>query len=277
MKEFFCCDITVILHGFWEIFSIFNGNPDLTYTQNTYGIRFCMGLFFSFLLFQIIKMRTLKTMLKQHIVALIASLIFFIRYFVMLIFEWGYQIGIYNDPIIHFLFPPIEHYFYMIGFVCFAYYSLKHYDYFPGILKNILYFIPLFLTSFFIYATIQWKIFFYEGIYELPAKIYKYKDCVVDWQSHLIFSIICLYVLIIALGHIKNKNNYLLAFWFLSFVEHFSRTISFYNNFEPGWLATIFHAFQLWTIPILILHFIKMYIIKLSKCETCYFYIRNPL
>lgn len=257
--------ITTLLTEFWSIFSIFNGNPAFGEFSNNYGIRFTIGMFFCTFLFIVIKMRALSTMKHSHIVAMIGSVLIFIRYFVMLILEWGYQIGLYDDPIVHFLYPPLEHFFYMLGLSCFAYYSLHHFNYYPGLLKQYTKYIPIFLTSFFIYTSVMWKNFFIFN----NSFIQKYKECMIDWQSHLIITIIASYVLFVSIFKYKKYNSYITTFWLITLCEHFARTVCFYNNYEPSWLATIFHALQIWVLPILTLHFVKAYVVKLNYCELC--------
>jgi hypothetical protein len=246
----------------WNIFSVFNGNPD----TNNFGIRLGIGIFFSIFLLIIIKMRTISTMDKKHIVAMIGALFIFFRYAVMLIFEWGYQIGIYDDPFIKFLFPPIEHYFYMIGLGCLAYYSLNHYQYYPGILRKIVWTIPVFITGFFVYATISWKILFMNS---LPI-VKNYIDCNVDWQSHVIVAVMALYVFFVSMVKPSRTNNHWLSyFWLLTLFEHGVKSILFYQHMEPSWIATIFHSFEIWSLPLMTLHFIKVYVVKLKYCEIC--------
>lgn len=268
MIDFNECISSKLLNGLWEIFSIFNGNPDTTISHvSNYGIRFSIGMFFSFYLFYIIKMRALITMKKLHIVAMVGALLIFIRYLVMFGFEWGYQIGLYSDPIVHFLFPPIEHFFYMMGLGCMAYYSLNHYRYYPGMIKKILPYIPPFITIFFVYATIVWKNFFLS---DLSINIIRaYKDCPVDYQSHALIAIMSLYMVIVAIFKYSKYNHFLSAFWTVNFIEHAVRTIMFYYSFEPTWMATLFHATQLWLLPLLTLHFVQAYVIRLGYCQQC--------
>lgn len=261
-----------IFQALWDIFSVFNGNPDLVSYNNNFGIRFGIGMFFSFMLFMIIKFRALVTMKRHHVVAMIGAVLIFIRYAVMFGFEWGFQIGLYHDPVVHFLFPPIEHFFYMLGFGCLAYYSLHHYKYYPGLLKRILIGIPIFIGMFFIYTTMEWKEFF---LTRLPH-VSTYKECFVDWQSHLLFSIMSFYILVVAIFKFAKDNHYISMFWTVTFIEHLSRTICFYNGYEPAWLATIFHAMQLWALPLIMLHFVKAYVVKLGYCELCKRYVKLP-
>ena len=258
------CISSSLVNSLWNLFSVINGNPEL----GNYGVRFTLGLLFSFLLFMIVKMRTTNTMEKKHIVALIGALLFSIRYITFFIFEWGYQIKLYNDPIVHFLFPPIEHFFNMIGFGCIAYYSLHSYNYYPGLIKRILWYIPTSIFAFFVYATIVWKEHFLT-ILNTQNIILKYNQCDVDWQSHALLAIVSAYLVFVAIIKYSKNCHYLSAFWTITFIEHTTRAICFYYGYEPSWLATIFHGMAIWAIPLLILHFVKAYVVKLRYCEYC--------
>lgn len=244
----------ILANGVWEIFSLVNGNPETT----NYGIRLTMMLFFAIFLILVIQLRTRMIFDKKHIIAFIGGLFLIFRIITMLGFEWGWQIGIYDDWILHLLSPPLEHFWNMLFFGCIGYFTLNVYDYYPGILKKILWTIPVAMLGFFIYTSITWKAFFYAHLPSVPA----YKECITDWQTHLVFAVIALYIVIIAIIKYKKYHMFLSAFWTLTFIEHFCRFLTFYNGYEPPELATIFHAMATWALPLLILHFINAYVIR---------------
>lgn len=240
--------------GIWNIFSCVNGNPD----NHNFGVRLFLGLFFSVFLTIILQLRTKLIYDKKHFIALTGVIFLCFRFITMLIFEWGWQVGLYDDYILHFLSPPLEYFFNTIFFFCVAYYSLHVYDYYPGILKRILFTIPAILITFFVYSTITWKNFFYSSLPSLT----NYSDCMVDWQNHLIISIISLYIILVAIFKYKKYNCFLSAFWTLTFISHFERTILSFMGIEISELTTIFFAIEIWTIPLLTLHFINAYVLR---------------
>lgn len=244
----------ILSKGLWDIFSLVNGNPEVT----NYGIRFSLMLFFAFFLIVVLQLRTKMIFDKKHIVAFVGALFLIFRIVTMMGFEWGWQIGLYDDWILHLLSPPLEHLWNMLFFGCMGYYTLNIYDYYPGILKKILWSIPTSILLFFVYSSIAWKQFFFENLPNIP----KYNQCSVDWQTHLILATISLYIVIIAILKYKKFHMFLSAFWTITFLEHFIRFIAFYNGYEPSELATIFHAMSTWSLPLLILHFINAYIIR---------------
>jgi len=253
-----------LIHNIWLIFSMVNGNPEIT----NYGIRLFLGLFFSLFLLMIIQLRTREFFDKKHFVVLIGVVFLVFRWTLMIGFEWGWQINLYNDWILHFLSPPLEHFFHMMFFGCLAYFSLNVYNYYPGILKRILWLIPIIIFGFFIYFTIEWKIYFID---HLPA-LSKYKECVSDWQNHGINAVIAGYVFFVSIWKGSKNQGFLSTFWGITFLEHITRTIVFYNNYEPAELATIFHAMATWAIPFLILYFVNAYVASLFTVRDR----RNP-
>jgi hypothetical protein len=250
------CFVEKLIYGFWQIFSTVNGNPEI----GNFGIRFCLGIFFSIFLMFVLQMRVKILLDKKHLIAFIGVTLLLIRYLVMLIFEWGWQINLYDDWTLHFLYPPLEHFFYMMFFGCMGYYSLNAYGYYPGLLRRILLWIPIIIVSFFIYATIQWKSFFLNA---LPL-VSDYKDCVVDYQSHLLVTISAFYIVCVAIKEYRRYFCFLSAFWTIVLLEHGARTVAFFFNFEPAWLATIFHAMSIWSLPILIMHFVYAYVLRIG-------------
>lgn len=254
--------IKEVCNGLWDLFSLYNGNP--SHCTN-YGIQYGMGIFFSFFLFYILKMRAISTMKKEHIVALIGALFIFFRYIVMFVFEYGYQIKLYDNPYVYYLFPPIEHFFYGLGLGCISYYTLNFCDYYPGMLKKILYFIPFFITAFFIYATIAWTRLFHTGLE--THIIFSYNDSMIDYQSHIILFVITVYSFIVMCY--KKELNYLTIFWLLLSIDQIINILISFDTFGINWLITISHAIEIWTLPILTLHFIKRYVNKLKFCGIC--------
>jgi hypothetical protein len=251
------------LKELWGVFTSVNGSSMI----DNIGINICLGMFFSLFLFTVIKMRAVHTMANKHIVALIGAFLLFIRYFIIMIFDWGWKANIYTDTDLHFLFPPIEHYFYMISLGCFAYYSLSHYNYYPGMLKKILWAIPSFMTGFFVYSAVTWKHQYYASeISEVP---FKYTSSMIDWQSHSIVAIMALYITIVAIWKYQKNDMFLSGMWTLILINN---TLLIASNFCPylfTWTDSLFKSMQIWIIPILTLHFIKNYVNKLKFCESC--------
>lgn len=253
MNEFI---LNNLILGLNDIFNLTNGNYS--------GIRFFLGLVFTILLFSIIKMRAIATMERKHLVALIGSLLLLLRYIVLIIFDWGFQIHLYEDRIIPFLLPPLDHFFYMMGLGCLGYYTLNQYNYYPGLLKKILWAIPTSITAFFIYSTVTWKLQYLSN----PV-ITKYCCTPVDWQSHSIILIMSIYLCIVFIFNFNKVNILLHSFWSAILVLEFFRTLSNLQGIEPVQLNVIFNALELWSLPILILHFVKAYVIRLSDCIIC--------
>lgn len=252
--------IANLYNGLLDILNTINGGSHLS--SNSAGIKYLLGMFFTIYLFSIIKMRALVTMERKHIVALIGALLLFLRYLILFIFDWGYQIHLHEDEMIQFLLPPLTHFFYMMGLGCLAYYSLCHYEYYPGLLKKILWAIPTFMTAFFIYASIQWKSFFFLTNGE-------YYTCSVDWQSHLLLCVMSLYLTIVAMYKYNKDNHYLSAFWTVMFVKELVSFYYYFNHCEPIDTSIVFNAVQMWAIPLFTLHFVKAYVVRMSDCVIC--------
>lgn len=251
------CFMEKLIFGLWQIFSQVNGNPEI----GNYGIRFAIGIFFSIFLMAILQLRAKLSYDRKHLVAFIGANLLLFRYTLMMGFEWGWQINLYTDWIVHFLFPPLEHFFYMMALGCFGYYSLNAYGYYPGVLKRILVYIPIGISLFFVYATVSWKMFFLKKLPEVTP----YMMINADWQSHLIIALAAGYCVVIAIKQYKKYFCFLSAFWTLTFIEHFCRSVAFYNQWEPAEVATIFHAMALWSIPLLILHFTNAYVLRIGE------------
>ena len=200
-------------------------------------------------------MRTKIVFDKKHIVAFVGAVVLLVRICTMFGFEWGWQIGLYDDWVIHLLSPPLEHFWNMLFFGCIGYYTLHVYDYYPGILKKIILYIPTTIIGFFIYSTIQWKIYFLS---HLP-KISNYESCMSDWQNHLIIAIVALYIFIVAIVKYKKYHCYLSAFWTFVLVEHFSRFFFSFYNINTYFINTVQNSLETWALPLLILHFVNAY------------------
>jgi hypothetical protein len=240
--------------GFWDVFSSVNGNPE----SGNYGVRFALMLFFAVFLISVLQLRTKIIYDKKHIVAFVGSLFLIFRIVTMMGFEWGWQIDLYDDWVLHFLSPPLEHFWNLLFYGCIGYYTLNIYDYYPGILKKILWAIPVSICAFFVYSSITWKIFFLSHLPEIS----QYTQCSADWQNHFIVSVLSFYIFIIAIKKYKKYHCFLSAFWTLVFIEHFLQFVFYYNGYEAAELTTIFHAISIWSLPLLILHFINAYIIR---------------
>jgi hypothetical protein len=249
--------ISKLAHGVWDLFSVMNGNPDL----GNYGLRFGISIFFALNLLVVLQLRTKLTLDVKHLVAFVGGVFLLVRYVCMMGFEWGWQIGLYDDWVIHFLFPPLEHFFYGLFFICMGYYSLNAYNYYPGILRRIIPYIPAGIICYFVWATMAWKEFFLS---RLPA-VSAYREGSSDWLSHALIATLCFYCVMVAIKQYKRYYCFLSAFWTLAFLEHFIRAIAFYNNYEPSELATIFHAMATWSLPLLTLHFTNAYVLRLGE------------
>ena len=247
----------IFSHGIWNIFSLINGNPDLYMS----GIRLFLSIFFTILLIIILNIRTKMNFDKMHLIAFIGVLFLLARNFILLGFQWGWEIKLYDDYILHFLFPPLDYFFNMMYIGCIAYYSLNTYNYYPGILKRIIWWIPSFITLYFIYMSITWKHFFYSN---LPVVV-QFNNSSVDCQSHCIISLFCVYVLCVAV--LKHKKYYLFlsSFWFFNSISQITIAITSFYNYQSSELTTIFQAVELWSIPLLFLHFVNAYIIRTHK------------
>jgi hypothetical protein len=244
--------LTALAQGLWNIFSCINGNPSL----HNIGMKLTIMLFFSMFLMVILQIRTKITFDKKHIVAFIGAVILFVKVMTLFVFEWTWQIGLYDDWLLHFLYPPLEHFWNMLFLGCMAYYTLHIYDYYPGLLKKILWYIPITIITFFIYSTVQWKDYFLS---HLPA-VSQYELCMSDWQNHLIIAVIALYIFVIAIVKYRKYNCYLSAFWTVIFIEHASRFYLSYNLYQTDITETLLNSLETWALPLLILHFINAYV-----------------
>lgn len=252
-----------ILSATWTIFSQMNGNPELHQSAT----RFCMALFFLWMLYATIRMRVMSQYKPHQVVALSGCVIMALREFTLLITLSGWELGVFTHPLVHFLWPPIEHALELVAYSCFAWYTIEASQW--SIIRRFarkigLWFIT-FNIIFYSYTLYAWKIFF---ISTLPNIVYKYKNFAGDWQTHLILAFIAFVGLVAAF--MKHKgSSYLFAFWIVIFLEHLIRTIVFGFYDEQAWQATIFHAMHIWSIPLLLLHFINAYVQKMGQCIEC--------
>ena len=253
-----------IFQALWTIFSQMNGNPDLHMSAP----RFLMSLFFLTLLYLTIRMRAMVQFKKHQIVALVGCVFMVIRECIMLVFLSGWELGLYTDPIIHFLFPPVEHFFSLMAFGCWSWYTVEasQWPWLRRLACTTYVYFGTGLILFSAYALVTWKQFFTQNF---PDVLYAYKDSPVDWQTHLIISIIAC-VGILAAYMRRRGSSYLFWFWLIVLVEHFSRTVTFAFYEEQAWQATVFHAMHTWSIPLLLLHFINAYVLKMSQCAICH-------
>lgn len=256
-------NIEKIADAVWLIFSQINGNPDL----NMSATRFLLALFFLTLLYITIRMRAMTQYKPHQVVALVGCVLMIIRELTMLIFLSGWEIGVYTDPVGHFLFPPIEHFFALLSFGCFSWYTIEASQWSPirKFARRTCIPFGISLVGFSAYALIYWKAFFTT---HYPDVIHVYKDTPVDWQTHLIIAIIAIVGMLAAYMR-RRGSTYLLWFWFITFAEHALRSITFAFYNEQAWQATIFHAMHNWAIPLLLLHFINAYVQKLYQCTVC--------
>jgi hypothetical protein len=257
------CTLNKVAEALWLIFSQINGNPDL----NMSATRFLLALFFLTLLYMTIRMRAMAQYKAHQIVALVGCVLMMIRETSMLVFLSGWEIGVYKDPIVHFLFPPIEHFFALLAFGCFSWYTIEASQW--SLIRRFAHRTYLFfgtgLLLFSAYALVYWKAFFTS---HYPNVIHGYKDTPVDWQTHLIIAIIAVVGMLAAYMR-RRGSSYLLWFWFITFLEHALRTIVFSMYQEQAWQATMFHAMHNWAIPLLLLHFINAYVQKMHQCVLC--------
>ena len=253
--------IEAIANRVWDVFSLVNGNPDYGFST----IRFSISLFFLFLLYFVIRMRVISSYQTKHIVAMAGIIFMIFREATMLVLMTGWEIKIFYDPIIHTLWPPIEHGFEGLSFLCLMWYSVE-----TAKLYKVAYYINKFKYAilslygiFCIYAVVVWKNFF---ISKYPNLLYSYKECMIDWQSHGIISIMCSVGFYAAF---QKQAKYLMFFWGITLFEHFTRTMVYYAHFETSEIATIFHAIHTWSLPFLILHFVDTYVTKITNCGVC--------
>lgn len=252
-----------LAYALWDIISVMNGNPDLHMSAP----RFLMALFFLTLLYLTIRMRAMAQFKPHQIVALAGCVLMMMRELVMLVFLSGWELGVYSDPIVHFLFPPIEHFFLAAALGCFSWYTLEASQW--AVIRNFaartyVYF-GTGLVLFSVYALVMWKALF---TIDYPAIVHMYRDSPVDWQTHLIMVVIAL-VSICAAYMRRQGTSYLLSFWIVTFIEHSARAVVFAFFDEQPWQATIFHTMHTWAIPLLLLHFINAYVLKMSQCKMC--------
>jgi hypothetical protein len=259
--------IFVIFQKLWMLFmTFFCSSTDSGQFNTNVGLRYTTGMIMASILFIILKMKATETLKKEHIIAMIGSMFLFVRYLTSMVLEWGYYIGLYNDPIMFFMSPPLEHFFYTMFVGCFAYYTLNHLNFYPGLLKKILYAIPITISSFFIYNVYKWKQFV-----ETADVVGKHSYCSLNWDSHIIIVVFIVYIISVYF-YKKNQvqsNDYLILFWIIMLVSNLCMIYSRIDtiNFKSYLLAS--YTFDFLSVPILSLHFIKSYINRAKFCTTC--------
>jgi hypothetical protein len=257
------CAYGSVADAAWVIFSQINGNPELHMSAT----RFCLALFFLCLLYTTIRMRAMVQYKQHQIIALVGCVLMMVREASMLIFISGWELGVYTDPIIHFLWPPIEHFFMLLALACFSWYTIEasQWSFIRRIAHQTYKWFIGFMLLFSVYTLVYWKQFFTQ---HFPNVLYAYKDSPVDWQTHLLMATISLVGMLAAYMR-RRGSSYLLWYWTITFLEHSFRTIIFSSYHEQAWQATIFHAMHIWAIPLLLLHFINAYVLKMSQCTIC--------
>lgn len=264
----FCEIIFLIFQKIWLLFmTFFCSTTDTGQTNTNIGLRFTTGMIMSTILFVILKMKATETLKKEHIIAMIGAMFLFSRYLTSMILEWGYYIELYDDPIMFFMSPPLEHFFYTMFLGCFAYYTLNHLNFYPGLLKKILYGIPITISAFFIYNVYQWKYTINNSL----EYVGKHSYSILNWDSHIIIITFIIYIISVYF-YKKNKvqsNDYLILFWILMLVSNLCILYSRIDvmNYKSYLLSA--YTFDFLAIPILSLHFIKTYINRARYCDVC--------
>lgn len=257
------CAYVKVVNACWLMFSQMNGNPELGMSAP----RFIMSLFFLLLLYLTIRMRAMAQFKPHQVIALVGCVLMIIREISMLVFISGWELALYTDPIIHFLWPPIEHFFALTAFACFSWYTIEASQRSTiRRLARITYL--LFGTSvltFSVYTLVTWKTFY---VAQFPNILHSYNECFVDWQTHIFMSLIALVGMLAAYMR-RRGGSYLFVFWFMTFLEHSLRTVMLITHMEQAWQITIFNAMHTWSIPLLLLHFINAYVLKMSQCLIC--------
>jgi hypothetical protein len=245
----------------WEVFSIVNGNPDYNFSS----IRFSLSLFFLALLYQIVRMRIISSYQLKHIVALTGIIFMMFREATMLVMMTGWELKVFYDPIVQFLWPPIEHTFSGLAFLCFVWYSVETAKMYKltYYIRKAKYYILLGYGLFTIYAMTVWKAFYIE---HAPNILYEYKECPIDWITHGLFS---LFAAVGFYAAFQKQAKFLMLFWGVTLFEHFTRTLVFYAHFETPEIATFFHSLHTWALPLLVLHFVSAYVAQISNCGVC--------
>lgn len=254
--------IDKVFEAAWGIFSIVNGNPDI----HNSSIRFTISLFFLALLYLVIKMRAIETFKYHQLVALVGVVFMMIRESTLLVFMSGWELGIYKDHYVHFVWPPMEHFFEMLAFLCFLWYTVEK-SCWKMVRMSIRKYGLYALTSillFHVYSLYTWKNAFFDS----GTEVLRYLEHDVDWQTHLIMTAVAL-IGMTASSKIKSEPDFLAWFWRITFTEHIIRTTSFIQHFETSTMATIFHAMHTWSIPLIMLHFVKVYVGKMNNCINC--------
>ena len=241
----------------WRIFSIVTGDP----TSGNSGVRFLLTICFTLFLLVILQLRMKILFDRVHLVALVGGLFLLVRAILLLCFEWGWQVGLYTDRLLYLLSPPLEHFFNMMFFGCMAYYSLNVYQYYPGLLKKIIWIIPISIFSFFVYTTITWKAYFLKAMPGLST----FTDCPAYWQTYAIIALASLYIFMVAIYKYKKHNCFLSAFWTMIFFSYSARALSLFSGSDPAVLVTIFQGTELVSILVLSLHFVNYY----AQRKTC--------
>lgn len=251
-----CGKLSYLVTNLWSIFESVNGSPN---TSN--GVSFFLMLFFAFFTLYLIQTRARILYDRKCFVALIGIVFLIIRIMSLIVFEWGWEIKLYDDWAVHALSPPLEHFWYIGFFYCMSYYTLVKFDYYPGILKNVTYYIPPFIIAFFVYTSIYWK---NCVIYTLPAAM-KYTNCLADIQTHVLLLIMCLYVLIVTIVKYKKYHKFICMFWGMVVI----RNIIIIVTLNQGWcnteIMTIVNALSIWSVPVLALHFVDAYTPRLEE------------
>lgn len=251
-----------VIDALWDAFSRVNGNPDL----HASIIRFGLALFFLWLLFVTIRMRALAQYRPHRIVALVGCVIMMIRELAMAFIVCGWELKLYDNPLLLYVWPPVEHFFSMLAFCCMAWYTVEASDWawLQYWVKKFRCVVIVSIASFYVYALTLWKVFFAVNI---PTISIVYSDSNMDWQAHALIAV-CATVSIIATCKRSAGPSYLFWFWVVTFIEQSLRAHAFSYS-EGAWLATVLQAMHIWAIPLLLLHFINAYVIKLGTCSTC--------
>lgn len=252
----------IVIDAMWDAFSRVNGNPDL----HASGIRFALALFFLWLLFVTIRMRALTQYRPHRVVALVGCVIMMIRESAMAGIVCGWELKLYDSQLLLYVWPPVEHFFSMLAFSCIAWYTVEASDcvWLQLWARRLKWPIIASTVVFYVYALTLWKSFF--AVYT-PTIAFVYNDSNMDWQAHAVVSV-CAFLGIIAACKRQAGPSYLLWFWVLTFVEQAIRAHAF-SYTEGAWLATVLQAMHIWAIPLLLLHFINAYVIKLGSCAVC--------
>lgn len=256
---------SILFDAAWTVFMRENGEC----VGGLSASRFLLTLFFQVLLYLTIRMRAMLQFKPHQIVALAGCVVFMVKETSLLFLVSSYELGLWYDPRIAFLAPPIDHCFRLVAYACFSWYSIEasQWCFARKLARRTLIAFCTAIASFGLYILITWKAYFTEHMPSHPDMAH-FGYTAIDWQVHVVMAIVAAVGVLMSYMR-KRCCCYLFWYWVITLLANGGQAIMTAFYVEQPWHTAIFNAMFTWSIPLLMLHFVSSYVLKIGQCIVC--------